>query len=175
MGNGGNPTCPAWNRERLLRAIGMLLKRLNASDEELFRGLLLLAWDWEVEPEQFRLLLIEARLARSRASELKDVLAGVTICEKFLTKGPDGKYEKSWAQALAEARLSKPNALDKAVAKLMRAILINGRHWTMTTPENGWSLARDEHSQLRFKSDHDRLEILFKYRPVNETENHSLT
>lgn len=91
---------------------------------ELFRSLCALAWDWGVDPETFRQLLVGAGLAGSRASEIKRVLSS-KACKRFLSK----QNPISWKDALEESRAEDFTGLELAARELIRLLVAHQNKW----------------------------------------------
>lgn len=138
--------------DELQKRIQELVDGLYTQDEEgVFRKLCRLACGWKLDPDQFRLMLMQAGLRPSRASELKTVLVGYETCLQFI------RGSLSWKKALAQARNQVEDPLALAAANLIKLLFEKGHLWPEQDVEGGWSLERDRRHQFRFTHQDSRI------------------
>lgn len=129
----------------------------SQAEESVFRRLCRLAHSWKIDPEDFRRMLLRARLRPSRASEIKAVLLCPEICVQFIRR----TKALSWKNALKQARGCVEDPVTVAAANLIRELFDNAAHWPLDESEAGWKLAADERRQFRLQhADGTVIEVL---------------
>jgi hypothetical protein len=142
------------NEAQLREMIRLLVEQFYGLDDgNVRRDLCRLALQWQVDPEYYRQLLLEADLLDPRASEIKTLLLAPEVCRRFV----DGTL--TFRAALELSRDAASDPIKRASGAFFRTFLTEGKLWETGQTEQGWTIERGPHEVLRLIGNCGTLEV----------------